>query len=288
MFTDTHAHIFFTSKKIEDTPLLLKTMQERGFRFVLDIGTEPQDLSARMQCVRDFSQGNIPPFIHFAAGIWPHASAIKNAEESLSALEADIRTILDSEDGFAALGECGLDRFWNGSHADEKAGNGTRDIEGEENLFNRQLILAKKYNLPVVVHSREAYKDTLKCIDKSAWHKGVIHCFSYGADEAKEFLERGWYISFPGNITFAKTQKAKDEMSLLLQSIPRNRLLLETDSPYLTPVPFRGKPNTPLYVEYVYKQAAEYLDCSIEALSEIVYENSITLFAKRKNTLPSL
>lgn len=280
MFSDSHAHILFTSRKIDDTALLLKTMQEREFKFILDIGTEAGDLKERMQCVKDFSDGEIPPFIHFSAGIWPHAEAIKNSCTSLKAIESDIEILMNGGDFYAGLGECGLDRFWNGSHADETGNGGTSDIEGEENLFKEQLKMAKRHDIAVIVHSREAYSDTLKCIDEIGWHKGVIHCFSYGIKEAKEFLERGWYISFPGNITFAKTQKAKNDIRELLRIIPHERLLLETDSPYMTPVPFRGKPNTPLYVEYVYKQAADYLECTVEYLADTVYENCCKLFRK--------
>lgn len=283
MFSDSHAHIFFTSRKIDDTALLLKTMQERRFRFIMDVGTEPSDLKKRMQCVKDFSQGKIPFYIHFSAGIWPGAESIEKSAESLTALEADIKTLAESSDTFTALGECGLDRFWNGANAAGKDG-GTLNIEGEENLFKEQLRKAKKYNLAVIVHSREAYTDTLKCIDEVGWHKGVIHCFSYGIKEAQEFLERGWYISFPGNITFAKTQEAKEKIRELLKAVPFDKLLLETDSPYMTPVPFRGKPNTPLYIEYVYRQAAEYLECSVENLSDIVYENCINLFRKENKS----
>ena len=130
----------------------------------------------------------------------------------------------------------------------------------------------------MIVHSRDAYEDTLKCIDEVGHHKGIIHCYSYGLKEAYSFLERGWYISFPGNITYAKKQADKDRIAELVRAIPADKLLLETDAPYLAPVPFRGKINTPLLIEYTYAAVSEILDKSMEALAEQIYQNCCSCF----------
>ena len=159
---------------------------------------------------------------------------------------------------------------------DEK---GTSDIEGEEFLFKEQLKIAKEKNLSVIVHSRDAYEDTLKCIDEVGHHKGIIHCYSYGLKEAYSFLERGWYISFPGNITYAKRQADRDRIAELVRAIPADKLLLETDAPYLAPVPFRGKINTPLLIEYTYAAISEILGKSMEALAEQIYQNCCSCFS---------
>ena len=282
MFTDSHTHILMTSKKIENPTEMMSSLKEEGFRFIMDIGTEPSDLKRRMECVKDISGGEIPSFIHFAAGLWPHSETIAKKDDSLQLLEDDIKMGLalsaSSNPSAFALGECGLDRYWNGKDAPMLNEGGTLDVQGEKELFIEQLKMAKKYDLSVIIHSREAYQETLECIDEVGWHKGVIHCYSYGEDEAKTFLERGWFISFVGNITFAKTNVAVQRIKSLMLSIPKDRLLLETDAPYMTPAPMRGKPNTSLYIKYTYQKASEYLGVPIEKLCDIVFENCCKLF----------
>ena len=290
MFTDSHTHILMTTKKIENPKDMMSSLKKEGFKFIMDIGTEPGDLKKRIDCVKDISGGNIPSFIHFAAGLWPHSATIENRDEALTMLEQDIKIGLKEARSFAtspifALGECGLDRYWNGPAAEKRgAGSqaddekGTTDIEGEEFLFKEQLKIAKEKNLSVIVHSRDAYEDTLKCIDEVGHHKGIIHCYSYGLKEAYSFLERGWFISFPGNITYAKKQADKDRIAELVRAIPADKLLLETDAPYLAPVPFRGKINTPLLIEYTYAAVSEILDKSMEALAEQIYQNCCSCF----------
>ncbi len=290
MYTDSHTHIKMTKTKLDDysSAEMMKSLKNLGFRFVLDIGTEPGDLKERMECVKEISFGEIPSFVHFSVGLWPHTKTIEKTKASLEILEKDIKMGLEharkhkinEREGkaFFALGECGLDRYWNGENAPMLKEGGTVDIEGEENLFIEQLKLAKKYNLAVIIHSREAYAPTIKCIDKVGYHKGVIHCYSYGIEEAKTFLERGWYISFPGNITFAKTKVAIQRTHDLVSSIPLSKLLLETDAPYMTPVPLRGTVNTSVKIEHTYKKASEYLGVSVEELCDVVYNNCSNLF----------
>lgn len=294
MFSDSHAHFFMIFKRNNEDFSFLHKMNESKFRFTMDIGTEPGDLQGRQKFILDVFDGRIPDFMHFAAGLWPHASSIAAPDSSLMALKADIESLFlqkaafekkDSKKPFYfALGECGLDRYWNGPEAEKRAASsnalecGTSDIEGEEFLFKEQLKIAKEKNLSVIVHSREAYADTLKCIDEVGHHKGIIHCYSYGLKEAFSFLERGWYISFPGNITYAKKQADKDKIVELIRAIPSDKLLLETDAPYLAPVPFRGKVNTPLLIEYVYVLVSEILGKSIESLAEQIYQNCCSCF----------
>ncbi|UTC65260.1 TatD family hydrolase [Treponema sp. OMZ 788] len=310
MFSDSHAHFFMIFQRNEGDPSFLHTMAEQKFRFAMDIGTQPADLEPRQRFISQVFEGKIsgempislpvysnlhlPSFLHFAAGLWPHASSIAEPEKSLKALKADIDTLFlqkaESEKVYPgkpfyfSLGECGLDRFWNGAAAEKRGGDlnpderGTTDIEGEEFLFKEQLKIAKEKNLSVIVHSRDAYEDTLKCIDEIGHHKGIIHCYSYGLKEAYSFLERGWYISFPGNVTYAKKKADKDRIAELVRAIPADKLLLETDAPYLAPVPFRGKINTPLLIEYTYAAVSEILGKSMETLAEQVYQNCCSCF----------
>jgi hydrolase, tatD family len=296
MFTDSHTHILFTTEKISNSEQMMHSLKNEKFRFLMDIGTEPGDLKKRMECVKNISGGTVPDFIHFAAGLWPHTETIKNIESSIRALKNDItmglefaqsvaslkqdesKDDIEHKPAFFSIGECGLDRYWNGKDAPMLKEGGTLDIEGEKELFIQQLRLAKEHNLAVIIHSRDAYLETLRCIDYVDHHKGVIHCFSYDEDAAKSFLQRGWYISFPGNITFAKTHAAIERTRSLVASIPLNRLLLETDAPYMSPVPLRGQTNTSLNIRHTYQKASEYTGVSVPELCDIVYENTTRLF----------
>lgn len=281
MFSDSHAHIFMVLKR-SGNGSFLKEIMDKKYRFLMDIGTEPGDLHKRRTGITEVLNGNIPGFIHFAAGLWPEAASIAEPEKSLAALRADLDILLSEGAAYCALGECGLDRHWNGAAAAEALARGesagTTDIEGEEFLFKAQLKLAQEKKLAVVVHSRSAFADTVKCMDQAGYHRGVIHCYSYGIEEAKSFLERGWYISFPGTITYAKKQADKDRIAALIRSVPQDRLLLETDSPYLAPRPFRGKLNTPLLIEYTYAAVSEILGVHMEELAETVYRNCVECF----------
>lgn len=278
MFSDTHCHLFSLIDNETLTKILPKI--EKNFSFVMDIGTKPNDFEARLKTARAFYSKlpKDPEFLRFSLGIWPSKVYVENAEVSVKTLEKNI--LVAQEMGFkVALGECGLDRYWNGSNAKhQNPESGTTDIISEELLFELQLKLAKKYNLPIVIHSRDAFSDTLKVIDKVGYHNGVIHCFGYSAKETAPFLERGWYISFSGNCTFAKTNVKKAETAALIRSVPLNKLLLETDSPYLTPAPYRGKKNNPLLVELIYKKVTEILNINMQTLKESVFKNATKLF----------
>lgn len=261
---------------------MLKMMEEESFPFVMDIGTDAGDFQPRYEAVsKAWGRGDtVPEFIHFSAGLWPGRAAIEHRDAALAALEADIQMILKSGQRYTAVGECGIDRYWNREDsAALRSRHGTDDLAGEEQLFKEQLRLAQRYGLAVIVHSRDGFEPTLRCIDEAGWHKGVIHCFSYGRAEAEAFLERGWYLSFTGEITYAESPAAVEETAALLRSIPPDKLLLETDAPYLAPQPVKRTVNTPLYIPYTYRQASEYLRCSAEALCRTVYRNCRTLFA---------
>ena len=268
----------------ENLAELIQSMDDRGYRFVLDIGTKPGDLAKRMERICD---AGVPSFIHFTAGLWPRTQVVADRFEAMKALETDIDKILDLSSGFAALGECGLDRYWNGPASLERKasdgddGPGTTDTAGEEELFSMQLELAKKKSLPVIIHSREAFDSTLGCVRNGGWDAGVIHCFSYGIEEARAFIDRGWYISFPGNITWGKREADRDRIASLLRYVPRDRLLLETDAPYLTPAPHRGKTNTPLLIEHTYAHAAQAIGLDVSSLAELVFANASELFSRK-------
>ena len=278
MFTDSHCHLRHISEKIAYFPLILQEMHEEGFPFVMDIGTDAGDFIPRYHAIAHAwnKDGTVPDFIHFSAGLWPGRAAIEQQDTAMAALESDIRSILASGQQYAAVGECGIDRSWNCAGA---TGIGTDDLIGEEQLFKAQLSLAKQYGLAVIIHSRDGFEATLRCIDEVGWHKGVIHCFSYGKQEAEAFLERGWYLSIPGTVTYIEDTAAAARTAELIRSIPSDKLLLETDSPYLAPQPVRRAVNTPLYIPYTYQLVSEYRQCTVAELCAIVYRNCCTLFS---------
>lgn len=278
MFTDSHCHLHLISQKTVHFPLILKALQEEGYPFIMDIGTDAGDFMPRYNAIADAwgKDGSIPNFIHFSAGLWPGRTAIEHRVEAMQKLDADIQAILKSGQPYTAVGECGIDRYWNHAGA---TGTGTGDLAGEEQLFKEQLALAQRYGLAVIIHSRDGFEPTLRCIDEVGWHRGVIHCFSYGKKEAETFLERGWYLSFPGTITYADNAEATFKITELLRMVPDDRLLLETDAPYLAPQPFRREVNTPLNISYTYQAASEYRHCTVEHLCEIVYRNCCKLFS---------
>jgi TatD DNase family protein len=309
MFTDTHCHLSYISERGENLPAVIAELERRGFPFVLDIGTKPGDFTRRRDLIGEAANGAVSDGIHFSCGLWPDTDVIADRLACLAALEEDLRAMLDfarvraanraGADSvvYAALGECGLDRFWNGPAAAERIaaaesagtqaagaaasddGPGTTDVAGEEELFGMQLDLAKKYELPVIVHSRDAFAATLGCIRNASYDSGVIHCFSYGIDEARAFLDRGWYISFPGNITWPKKEADRERVASLVRYVPRDRLLLETDAPYLSPAPYRGTTNTPILIEHTYIRAAEILGMPAASLAALVESNARALFA---------
>ena len=287
MFTDTHFHLHRLFESDCDCKELLSTCAKNNFPFLLDIGTDSDDLPIRVEIANKIlnqldeqTKQKVKDILFFSAGIWPSPEAIKNRFEQIEELKNNIEKKENSGTKIIAIGECGLDHHWNISNPDKRNLDDFSDelFKGEEELFEMQISLAKKMNLPVIVHSRDAFEQTLSCIKNSGYHNGVIHCYSYGIEEAKEFLDLGWYIALGGGVTYTKKSKM-EQMQKLIKYIPLDKLVLETDAPYLAPVPHRGKQNTPLLVEETYKFIAEILNISVEELASLVNENTKKLFS---------
>ncbi|MEC9490469.1 MAG: TatD family hydrolase, partial [Halanaerobiales bacterium] len=168
---------------------------------------------------------------------------------------------LASSSRVKAIGECGLDFYYD---------NSPREIQ--EEAFKKQLDLALELKLPVVVHSREAAAETLEIIDQTGdfAENLIFHCYAYGPEEIEEIIKRDYYAAFGGLITFKNAQPVRDA----LKKMPLNRILLETDAPYLTPAPNRGKRNEPAYLEHIVKKAAEVKEISAEEMGKITTENA--------------
>jgi TatD DNase family protein len=256
---DTHAHLFMLAGRGIGAEKRLEELFDRGFGGIIDIGTAAEDLAGRVEAFSRFDR------VRFAAGIWPYPEAIAGRRELAAVLEQQMRQAPPG--ALVAVGECGLDRHWN------KAETGA-DIRGEQELFEAQLDLAKQYGLPIIVHSREAAAETAEVLARYPDVRGVIHCFSYGLPQAKTFLDLGYYLSFAGTVTYKNTGPLREA----LRFVPEDRLLLETDSPFLAPAPYRGSPAEPGMVSETYRLAGELRGISGEKLRSHIAQNTRDLF----------
>ena len=283
MFSDTHFHFkMMTEERGVDGVEVLTTMAQRDCFFGLDIGTRAGDLQGRQlaveKCIAGITDAQLADkarsFMYFTAGIWPDVESIKDRENQVKLLRESI-----TPDSIIAVGECGLDHHWNPSGEDGRCEEDFDEqvYRGERELFEAQIELAHELKLPVIVHSRDAFEDTLECINNVGYHNGIIHCYSYGIDEARAFLDLGWYIALGGGITYTKKSKL-EQMSELIRFIPSDRLLTETDAPYLAPVPFRGQANSPVLVEHVFNYIAQARGITVDELNATVDSNIKSLF----------
>ncbi len=279
VYADCHAHLVSVAEELGGAALreVLAAYGDardaalaagRPAPLLVDVGTEPADLAARADLIAradlvgDGPGG--PPFLRMSAGVWPSAEALADPDRALRELEAAIAAHEASGGSVAAIGEGGLDYY----HA-----NGSREAQIE--LFEGQIALARRLGLPLVVHSREAFEDTRDILAAAGLDVPVlIHCFGYGPDEARAFLSLGCHISFAGNLTYKKADALREACAL----VPADRLLLETDAPYMNPEPRRGRPCTSLDVERTYAVAAKLRCLDTDELAEIVARNARTIF----------
>ena len=294
MFSDTHFHFGYLHEQFgaKDVSRIFSEMAETDVFFGLDIGTRADDLQSRLKAIKESisfiedetAKKKVKDFIYFSAGIWPDKDAIIDRENQMKLLEKSIAEFRSGAHEFSekliAIGEGGLDHHWNPSGVDGRCESDFDEkvFEGERELFLMELAFAKKMNLPFIVHSRDAWQDTVDVIREADAHNGIIHCYSYGKEELKPFLDMGWYISLSGSVTYAKKSKL-DAVNEMMRYIPEDRLLLETDSPYLAPVPERGNTNTPVFVRHTYGAVAAARGISTETLCALVDENIRRLFS---------
>lgn len=252
MIFDTHAH-YDDEAFDEDRDSLLSSLHENGIEAVTNIGASLRSSESTLELTERY------PFVYGAIGVHP------NETEELD--EAGITWLKDhaSAPGIVAIGEIGLDYYW-----DEP------DRGIQKKWFIRQLELAKEVDLPVVIHSRDAAKDTLD-IMKSINHgdlSGVIHCFSYTKEMAREYLNMGFYLGIGGVVTFKNAKKLKE----VVEYMPVDQLVLETDCPYLAPVPNRGKRNSSLNLPYVVEEIARLKGLTPEEVIEITNGNAKKMY----------
>ena len=252
MLIDSHAHL--EMKEFDsDREEVIKRAGNEGVDFIVTVGTNLK-LSQKAVALAGKYEN-----IYATVGVHPHdvAHTDENTWGSLKELVNTNREII------VAYGEIGLDFFRNISPKEKQ-------IE----VFGRQLELASELNLPVVIHDREAHEQTLKIVKSSGVRRGVFHCFSGDYEMARQCLDLGFYISVPGVVTFDKAKTIQD----VVQRLPLSSMLLETDAPYLTPVPHRGKRNEPSFIINTAKKVAEIKKIPWEEVAQATACNTMNLF----------
>lgn len=256
---DTHAHLNL-KPLASNVQEVLERAAGAGIGAVINIGIDLDSSEAAAQQCRRFGALSGGPRLYFAAGIHPH-----DAESFGPDTEPRLTELLQS-DNCVALGEIGLDYYRDYS---------PHDIQKQ--AFEAQLAMASELGLPVIIHDREAHEDVIEILGdfmKRGSLTGVFHCFSGDVDLARRVLDAGFYISFTGVITFPKAEVLRQ----VARFVPKDRMLIETDCPFLAPVPFRGKTNEPAYVAYVARTLAETKDLSFEETAEWTTRNAEELF----------
>lgn len=251
MFTDTHTHMDSLSFQ-EDRHEALMRAYEAGVTRIVNVGFNRETIPTTLELSRQYD------FVYAVLG-WHPQDAKDMTPEDLEELEELLKL-----PKVVALGEIGLDYYWDTSPKDVQA-----------RVFREQIRLAKKLGMPIVIHNRDAHQDILGILkeEKAAEVGGIMHCFSGSWETAQICLDMNFHISFGGPVSFKNAKQPKE----VLARVPLDRLLLETDAPYLTPHPFRGKRNETGYVRYVAEAAAEIRGMSVEEIARITTENAVKL-----------
>ncbi len=265
MYFDSHAHLD-DSRVVREYPDgtegIIRDSLAAGVRNIINVGTNLQN------SVRSISLANKYPFIYAAVGIYPSEARSRDDGKALACgMDADLAIgeieLLLEEKKVVAIGEIGLDYHYD--NTDKKA---------QLYVFEKQMDLAQRTGFPVVIHDREAHGDVFDMIRRYPDVKGAMHSFSGSPELARQLTDRGWYISFSGPVTYKNAAKVKEAAA----SVPLNRILVETDTPYLPPTPHRGKLNYPGYVALTVRAIAELRNMEADDVAEITSENAKTFF----------
>lgn len=251
MIFDTHAH--YDDEAFDaDRDGLLAAMPESGVGLIVDPGCDMESSRRAVELAEKF------PHVYAAVG-WHPENCAAYTDASLEALRA-----WATHPKVVAIGEIGLDYYW----------ENIPSREWQQRVFRAQLTLAQELGLPVIVHDREAHADCLAIVKEFPTMRGVFHCYSGSVETARELLALGWYLGFDGPLTYKSARRAVE----VAQIVPLERILLETDSPYLSPVPMRGKRNDSRNVRFIAQKLAEVRGLSEEAILRITAENGKRLF----------
>ena len=254
MIFETHAH-YDDAKFDTDREMLLADLPQRGISPVINVGSSIATTKTTLSLAQEY------PFLYAAVGV--HPSDVDDLNEDTYAWLRQQTTLQKT----VAVGEIGLDYYW-----DKEP-----EIQAKQRYwFVRQLALAQQADLPVIIHSRDAAEDTMKIMEKAYEDgiKGVIHCYSYSPEMAQEYVKMGYFIGVGGVVTFKNSKRLKE----IVEEIPLESIVLETDCPYLAPTPFRGKRNSSLYLPYVVEAIAELKGISAEQVIEQTEKNARDLY----------
>lgn len=252
---DSHAHLD-DEKFDEDREILVEEIRKAGITKLISAGYSLEGSRRGKELAEKYD------FIYTTAGISPND--IPQTQEELWIMLEEIETIAKQSGKVVAIGEIGLDYYWN----DENK-------ELQKLAFEKQIEIANRLELPIVIHTREAVMDTLAILkQREVLKKGVFHCCPLNRELVKEALKLGFYISFAGPITFKNSKNANE----IIEMVPNDRMLIETDSPYLSPEPLRGRRNEPRNVRFVAQKIAEVKGMTLEETAKITYQNAVKLF----------
>jgi len=248
-FVDTHIHLDLIKRNAQE---VVRDAAEKKVTKMVTIGIDLESSKIALEFASRYEG------VYAAIGFHPHESKFLD-EENLKELEK-----LAKKDKVVALGETGLDYYWKHSN-----------LACQMEAFRKQVILAGKLNLPLIIHDRDAHQDALKILAEEAKSlKVLLHCFSGDLDMAKVCIERGYYLGIGGVVTFNNAKKLR----AIVKEISLESLVLETDSPYLAPHPFRGKPNEPKYIPLIAERIAELKGVSVKEVAERTSANSKEIF----------
>ena len=248
MIIDTHMHIY--DDRFLDKEKIIQNALDNDVKKMIIIGYDKESSLKALELSKKYD------FIYLAVGLHP-SEVLKEEDKELKWLTE----ILDNEK-VIAIGEIGLDYYWDDSFKDEQI-----------KYFKKQIEIAKTYNLPIIIHNRDAMQDTFNTI-KDEKIKGVLHCYGGSVEMARELTKRGWYLGIGGVVTFKNAKTIKE----VVKEIDLKYLLTETDSPYLAPTPHRGELNEPAYTKYVVEEISKIKEIDVSAVEKQVEENVNKLF----------
>lgn len=252
---DSHAHLN-DEKFNEDREELIEQIKQAGVTKLISAGYSLEGSKEGAKLAQKYD------FIYTTAGISPND--IPQTKEELWIMLDQIKQMATSNQKVVAIGEIGLDYYWNEENKDL-----------QKIAFQKQIEIANELKLPIVIHTREAVMDTLKILKETEVTKrGVFHCCPLNRELVKEALKLEFYISFAGPITFKNSKNAEE----IIKMVPNEKMLIETDSPYLSPEPLRGRRNDPRNVKYMAQKIAQIKEMEIEEVAKITYQNTKNLF----------
>jgi len=257
MIFDTHAH-YEDERFDEDRDELLGSMNPNGVGLIVNVGSSMKTSQSSIDLSEKYA------YIYAAAGVHPENVGDMTAADILKLKE------MSAHKKVVAIGEIGLDYYYMPPEYDAP----TKEVQQE--WFAKQLSLAKEVQLPVIIHSRDAAKDTYDIMkaENAEEMGGVVHCYSYSVEMAREFLNMGFYIGIGGVLTFKNSRKLRE----VAEYVPLDKIVIETDCPYMAPTPFRGKRNNSLYLKYVVEELARIKGMSEEAIATATYNNGLRMY----------